>query len=184
MFEVWLRLLAETPAAVLWLLRASPGVEGALRRAAEAANIDSSRLIFADKLPRKAHLARLACADLMLDTRLYNGHTTTTDALLAGVPVVALEGRHFASRVSASILRAHGMEQLIADSLDTFHARALELARDGDRRTALRASLASARGTAPLFDPKRVAGGLERLYRSMWDRAAAGEPPAPIGPGA
>ncbi len=182
MFSVWIRLMAETPDAVLWLLRASPTTEAALRRAAEAGGVDATRLIFADKLPRDEHLARLACADLVLDTRLYNGHTTTTDALLAGVPVVALAGAHFPARVSASILKAHGLEDLIAADLDGFATLAGSLAGDDAARAAFRTRIAETRADAPLFNPDRIARDLERLYRAMWTRAAAGEPPAPIGP--
>ncbi|MEX2642009.1 MAG: tetratricopeptide repeat protein [Acetobacterales bacterium] len=181
MFDVWMRLLRETPGSVLWLLHGSVQTEANLRREAAAREVDPSRLLFAGKVARAEHLARTGCADLILDTRLYNGHTTTTDALVAGVPVVALKGRHFASRVSASVLQAHGLGQLVAESLDEFHALASRIAGDATERRRLRARIAETREGAPLFDPDRFARGIERLYAAMWERHAAGLPPAPLG---
>jgi predicted O-linked N-acetylglucosamine transferase (SPINDLY family) len=132
--------------------------------------------VFADLLPKSAHLRRLARADLALDTRIYNGHTTTSDALWAGLPVITLRGSHFASRVSASLLTAFGLPGLIADSLEAYCDLAIALAGDAARLAALRVDIARRRATAPLFDTARFARDLERAYGEMWRRHDAGEP--------
>ncbi len=111
---------------------------------------------------------RLKLADLVLDTRIYNGHTTTSDALWAGVPVITLKGSHFASRVSASILTAVGLPDLVTHSLEEYAALAGELSRDGDRLRRLREKLAENRLTEPLFDTPRFVRNLEAAYRQMW----------------
>jgi predicted O-linked N-acetylglucosamine transferase (SPINDLY family) len=117
----------------------------------------------------------LALADLALDTRIYNGHTTTSDALWAGLPVITLRGSHFASRVSASLLNAFGLPALIADTMDGYREMAISLARDMARLAALRIDIANRRATAPLFDTARFARDLERAYGEMWHRHRAGE---------
>ena len=111
-FGLWMRLLGEFPDCVLWLLAGEPRAATNLRRFAAEQGVAPERLIFAPKLDKTRHLGRLGLADLALDTRIYNGHTTTGDALLAGLPVVTMAGRHFASRVSASLLTTQGLEEL------------------------------------------------------------------------
>jgi predicted O-linked N-acetylglucosamine transferase (SPINDLY family) len=165
---------------VLWLFRGNPEAEANLRAAAEGHGVDPARLVFADWVPHDQHLARYRHADLALDTRIYNGHTTTSEALWAGVPVVAMTGRHFASRVSSSILAAAGVPELATDSPEAYEALALNLARDADARAALRARISDKNATAPLFDTRQFAGGLEAAYRAMWQRHAAGESPGDI----
>jgi len=177
MFDVWMRLLEAVPDAVLWLWRNNEDVATNLRREAQRRGIAPERLVFAGKLPRDEHLARLGLADLALDTRLYNGHTTTTDALAAGVPVVTLRGRHFASRVSASLLTAVGAPELIADSLEAYEVLALRLVRDRADLGELRQKLRRNRMTAPLFDTPRFVRNLERAYGQMIDIWCAGEEP-------
>jgi predicted O-linked N-acetylglucosamine transferase (SPINDLY family) len=116
----------------------------------------------------------------VLDTRIYNGHTSTSDALWAGVPVLTLKGSHFASRVSASILTAMGLPELITEDMIRFEDLAVQLAKDPERLKALRERIAVNRRTAPLFDTARFARNLERAYRIMWDLYRAGEAPRPI----
>jgi predicted O-linked N-acetylglucosamine transferase (SPINDLY family) len=128
MFDVWMRILQQVPEGVLWLLSTNKIAEENLRREAEARGIKSERLIFADRLPKDEHLARLRFADLTLDTRIYNGHTTTSDALWAGVPVITLQGSHFASRVSSSVLSAIGLPEVVTHSLEEYEALAVQLA--------------------------------------------------------
>jgi predicted O-linked N-acetylglucosamine transferase (SPINDLY family) len=125
------------------------------------------------------HHARLAAADIALDTWPCNGHTTTSDALLAGVPVVTLAGHTFASRVAASVLGAAGLGGCITHSPEAYTARVLALAADAGERARLREQLLSR--SAPLFDTPRLASDLEALYQRMWARAVAGEAPAPLG---
>ncbi|MGE0747906.1 MAG: tetratricopeptide repeat protein [Rhodospirillales bacterium] len=178
MFAAWMRILARCPGAALWLLGDPAGRLAAnLRRATAAHGIDPARLVFAPPAPLEAHLARLAAADLMLDARVYNGGTTTSQTLWAGVPVLTLAGNRFASRMSASILAAAGLPDLVTDSLDAFEARAVALAHDPAALAAVRARLAANRSATPLFDTARFTRGLERAFEAMWARHAAGLAP-------
>jgi predicted O-linked N-acetylglucosamine transferase (SPINDLY family) len=170
MFDLWTDLLREVPGSVLWLLGGQALVERNLRAEAASRGIAPERLIFAPHCPKPAHLARLSLADLALDTRIYNGHTTSSDVLWAGVPLLALRGHHFASRVSASLLHAMGLDELIADSLPAYRDLALSLARDSTGLTRLRKKLANARKTTPLFDTARFIRNLERAYEVMGAR--------------
>lgn len=178
MFDAWMRILRAVPEGRLWLMAAHPRAEANLRRAAQAAGVDPARLIFAAKKGKEENLARLRLADLALDTRVYGGHTTTVDALWAGVPVVTLRGGHFASRVSASILSAAGLEDLVTDSLEAYVDLAVGLARNPEVLRSTRERVAAAAGTQPFFDTPRLARNMEALFRRMWDRFLAGEPPA------
>jgi predicted O-linked N-acetylglucosamine transferase (SPINDLY family) len=180
LFGLWMDLLRALPGSALWLPASSPEILANLRREAGERSVDPGRLVFADRPPKELHLKRLALADLALDTRLYNGHTTTSDALWAGVPVVTLLGEHFASRVSASVLHAIGLPELIATSLEDYRAIALRYARDPALLGALRRKLAANRKTEPLFETARYVRALERGYRAMWRRHAAGAEPANI----
>ncbi len=137
-------------------------------------------LVFAGGLPKDRHLARLGLADLALDTRVCNGHTTTRDARWAGVPVITIEGGHFASRVSASILAAVGLPELVTGSVDAYAALAGELSRDPDRLRRLRERLAENRPSEPLFDTPRFVRNLERAYGRMWERFVEGGGPRRI----
>jgi protein O-GlcNAc transferase len=177
-FGLWMKLLGEFPDCVLWLLAGAPSATANLRRFAAEQGIAPERLIFAPKLDKTRHLGRLALADLALDTRIYNGHTTTGDALHAGLPVVTMAGRHFASRVSASLLTTQGLEELIARDLEDYHRLARVLILDPARRARLRAKVAAARTTRPLFDTRRFARNLEAAYRAIWSRHKAGLAPA------
>ena len=179
-FRAWMAILSAVPAAVLWLMRQNDLAVETLKREAAQAGIAPVRLVFSANVPKPAHLERLALADLALDTFLYNGHTTTSDCLWAGLPVVALRGRHFASRVSASLLGAIGLDALVADDVAGYERLAIALANDRARLADLRQRLSANRLTAPLFDTPRFARDLERAYRRMWDRAVAGLPPATI----
>ena len=180
MAETWMRILERVPGSVLWLTGDNSVAESNLRRFAESEGVDGGRLCFAPRLPLDAHLARLSLADLGLDTRIYNGHTTTSDLLWMGVPVVALRGDNFASRVAASILTAHELPELIADSLDDYRDLAIGLATDPARLQAMKSRVAENRTRAPLFDARRFVEGLERAYREMWTIYQAGDPPRAI----
>ncbi len=177
-FECWMRLLAAVPGSLLWLLDDS--ASETLRRAAAARGIDPARLVFSPKVDTDTHLARSGCADLVLDTMPYGAHTTASDALWAGVPIVTVLGPSFANRVAASLLTAIGMPELIAPSLDEYEALALALARDPARLAALKAKLAANRTTAPLFDAERFCRHIERAYETMMTIARAGEAPRPF----
>jgi len=181
-FAVWCRLLLAVPGSVLWLLRSNPEAETKLRQAAEVAGISSERLIFAPVLPLREHIARISEADLFLDTMPYNAHTTASDALWAGVPVVAWQGDSFQSRVSSSLLNAVGLPRLYARDAESYFAQALQIASDPGWRAGLVRQLHAARDKASLFDSKRFTRDLEGLYHAMWQRYQAAEPPAPIHP--
>jgi predicted O-linked N-acetylglucosamine transferase (SPINDLY family) len=162
---------------VLWLLEPSAAAVGALRQEAAARGIDPGRLIFAPKLPSDAHLARLTHADLGLDCFPYGSHTTASDMLWTGVPLVGLMGETFASRVSGSILTAAGLPELIAGSLADYHDLALRLARDAAARAALRAKIADGRKSSALFDTAQFTRHLEQALAAMSERHRAGLPP-------
>ncbi len=180
MFDAWMRILAALPGSVFWLHEGPPALMENLLRAAQARGVDRRRVVFAGRPEKSEHLRRLSLADLALDTRLYNGHTTTSDALWAGVPVVTLLGRHFASRVSASALRAIGLPELVADNLETYVDLAIRFGGDHAANLALREKLRHQRNSAPLFDSACFTRHLEDAYRRMWQRHEAGQPPAAI----
>ncbi len=179
-FRLWCDILAESPAAVLWLLADSPATGRNLRAAAAREGLAADRLILADPLPKPAHLARVGLADLFLDTLVYGAHTTASDALWAGVPVVTRLGDAFASRVGASVVRAHGLPELVVEDLGAYRRLAVALANDPQRLAALRARTRANRATMPLFDTARGVRHLERAYLAMWRRHAAGLPPDAI----
>jgi predicted O-linked N-acetylglucosamine transferase (SPINDLY family) len=176
-FDVWMKLLAAVEPSVLWLLEPSTAAIAALRHEAEASGIDPNRLIFAAKCSSREHLARLSHADLALDCFPYGSHTTASDMLWAGVPIVGLMGETFASRVSASILTAGGVPELITTSLVDYHALALRLARDAAALGALRAKIADGRKSSALFNTAQFARDLERALIAIFERNRAGLPP-------
>ncbi|MGY0794467.1 O-linked N-acetylglucosamine transferase, SPINDLY family protein [Azospirillum argentinense] len=178
LFGLWMRVLARVPGSVLWLQH--PGRDGAdnLRREAARRGVDPGRLVFAPHRPQTEHLARYRLADLFLDSFPYTGHTTVSDALWMGLPVVTRIGDTFASRVAAGLLNAAGLPETVTTSFDGYEALAVRLAGDPATLAAYRRRLAAARATAPLFDSPRFTRHLERAYRTMWDCHAAGLPPA------
>ena len=173
-FDVWMRLLHAVPASVLWLLHLSVAGRENLRREAEVRGIDPGRLVFASHVPRADHLARLTLADLALDTFVCSGHTTTSDALWAGVPVVTCPGETFPSRVSASLLRALDVPELVTDDPEAYEELALRLALDREELKTARQKVQAKRCTAPLFDTPRFVRDLERAYQEMWERREEG----------
>ncbi|MDO8607505.1 MAG: tetratricopeptide repeat protein [Phaeospirillum sp.] len=176
-FDVWMRLLAEASGSVLWLLRANDTVGERLKAEAARRGIAPDRLIFAERCDMPDHLARHDCADLFLDTLPYNAHTTASDALWAGLPVLTCLGETFAGRVAASLLSAVGLPELITSSPEEYEALALTLARDPLRLEGLRRRLQHERDTAPLFDSAGFTRDLEAAYTRMWERWRAGQPP-------
>lgn len=176
-FAIWMRLLGEVEGSVLWLLRSNPWAEANLRRAAAARGIDPDRLVFARNLPHAAHLGRLAHADLFLDTFNVNAHTTASDALWAGLPVLTRTGRQFAARVATSLVHAIGLPELAAADAEAYEAMALTLARDPHRLADLRRRLAENRLTAPLFRTADYARRLEAAFAEMHRRRLAGLTP-------
>jgi predicted O-linked N-acetylglucosamine transferase (SPINDLY family) len=152
LFQVWMRLLAQTPGGVLWLRAANDDTNANLRNAARAQGIDPSRLIFAQKVDISTHLARHALADLFLDTLPFNAHATACDALWAGLPVLSCRGESFCGRVGASLLHAAGLSQLVTDSIEAYEALALDLAHHPAKLASFKVALKHAREHAPLFN--------------------------------
>ncbi|MGH9811214.1 MAG: tetratricopeptide repeat protein, partial [Terriglobia bacterium] len=178
LFDVWMRLLKEVENGVLWLSEGPAAAAANLRREATERGVSPERLIFA---PRTAllqdHLARYRQADLFLDTLPYNAHTTASDALWAGLPLLTCRGTTFAGRVAASLLNAVGLPELITSSMQDYEAMALRLAREPALLAGLKDRLARNRDTCSLFDTARFARHIEAAYTTMWERAQRGEKP-------
>jgi predicted O-linked N-acetylglucosamine transferase (SPINDLY family) len=177
-FDLWMRLLREVEGSVLWLNHGNVWAQANLEKEAEARGVARDRLVFAKPIEDIAsHLARLALADLALDTLPFTGHSTSCDLLWAGVPIVTCAGNSFQARVTASLLGAAGLPELVVASLDDYHRLALDLARDRARLSSLRGKLARDRSERKLFDSARFCRHLEAVYRGMWERYRRGEPP-------
>jgi predicted O-linked N-acetylglucosamine transferase (SPINDLY family) len=179
-FDVWMRVLGRVEGSVLWLLEENSWVAGNLRKEAARRGIAPERLVFAKPLPQAEHLARQRLADLFLDTLPYNAHTTASDALWAGLPVLTRMGETFPSRVAASLLRAVGLPELVTTKEAEYEALAVDLARDKERYRALRQRLQENRLRAPLFDIGAFTGHLEAAYTAMYERYQAGLSPEHI----
>lgn len=180
-FSLWMRILRSVPESVLWILCQNEIARRNLRHYAGLAGVDGARLIFASSTGQEAHIARLQAASIGLDSYPYNGHTTTSDKLWAGLPVITLRGGHFASRVSESLLRAIGMEELVAETPDDYVALAVNLARAPSELQAVREKLLRNRFTLPLFDTERFTRHLEDAFTIMAERCRHGEAPDHIG---
>ena len=178
MFDIWMRLLKSVEGSVLWLPKSSEAAMRNLTREAAARGIAPERIVFAPfrKAPEQ-HLARLQFADLFLDTLPYNAHTTASDALWAGVPVLTCRGTSFAGRVAASLLTSLDLPGLITETLADYEAEALRLARDHEALAAIRRTLERQRQARPTFDDERFARHLEAAYRLMWERFQQGRAP-------
>jgi protein O-GlcNAc transferase len=178
MFDVWMRLLSQTENSVLWLLEDNAAATANLRREAESRGIAASRIVFAPHVPPDEHLARQRLADVFLDTLPYNAHTTASDALWMGLPVITCMGTAFPGRVAASILLAAGLPELVTQSLAQYEALALRFARDPQALTAMRAKIAGLKGHCALFDTARFTRHLEAAYEEMMARHRRAERPA------
>ncbi len=179
-FDIWLRLLGQTPHAVLWLLGDSDAAVASLKQAAQAQGIDAGRLIFAPRTNNTDYLARYQLADLFLDTLPYNAHTTASDALWIGVPVLTCLGQTFAGRVAASLLSAVELPEMITRDAASYEKLALELTRQPERLQNMARHLREKRLSLPLFDTPRFARNIEAAYQAMAQRHRAGLPPAPM----
>jgi predicted O-linked N-acetylglucosamine transferase (SPINDLY family) len=179
-FDIWMRILAQVEGSVLWLLEHNPQASENLRSHAQRRGIAPHRLVFAKPLPLDEHLARHTLADLFLDTLPYNAHTTASDALWTGLPVLTRMGETFAGRVAASLLRAVHLPELITATGAQFEALAVELAHNPERLQTLRHRLERNRPTAPLFDSQAFTHHLEAAYTAILERHDAGLPPGHI----
>jgi predicted O-linked N-acetylglucosamine transferase (SPINDLY family) len=177
MFDIWMRLLKETPRSVLWLLATNEPAENNLRKEAMARGVDTGRLVFAPRVSSATHLERHRHADLFLDTLPCNAHTTASDALWGGLPVLTCRGNTFAGRVAGSLLSAIGMAELVTASLEDYEQMALALIRAPDRLRAMRRKIERKRDVNSLFDLPKLTQSIERAYQRMWQRWLAGEEP-------
>jgi len=177
MFDIWMRLLREVEGSVLWLLQDNATAAANLRREAQARGIAPERLVFAARTTPAEHLARQRLGDLFLDTSPYTAHTTCSDALWVGLPVVTYLGPTFASRVAASLLHAVGLPELVTARPDEYEALALHMARDADALGAVKAKLARNRYTHALFDTARFTRSLEKAFTRMAEQHQSALPP-------
>jgi protein O-GlcNAc transferase len=171
----WMRILKAVPGSVLWLLESRPPFADNLRREAEKRGVDGNRILFAPDRAPADHLARLALADLFLDSLPYNAHTTASDALWAGVPLLTLRGKAFAGRVAASLLTAAGLQELITETPESYEALAVKLATDAAALKMVRDKLQKNRTTCDLFNTEKSTRAIEAAYSQMWQRWLAGE---------
>jgi len=176
-FDAWMRILKRVEASVLWLIEDSPTAAANLRKEAGKRGVRAERLIFAQRMALPEHLARHRSAHLFLDTLPYNAHTTASDALWAGLPVLTCAGQAFASRVAASLLNAIGLPELVTYDLVDYEALAVELATNPPKLAQVRHKLQANRLTMPLFDSPRLARHLEAAYAEMHEKHLAGLPP-------
>jgi predicted O-linked N-acetylglucosamine transferase (SPINDLY family) len=172
-----MRLLKGVEESVLWLLEDNAAATRNLQREAAARGVDPARLVLAPRAPLPEHLARHTLADLFLDTLPYNAHTTASDALWMGVPIVTCKGNTFAGRVAASVLHAAGLLELATESLEDYETLALRLARDPAALANIKTKLVARRGTTPLFDVVRFTRHLEAAYVTMHERRLRGLAP-------
>jgi predicted O-linked N-acetylglucosamine transferase (SPINDLY family) len=177
-FDVWMRLLGQVPGSVLWLLEDNADATRNLVQEADRRGVAADRLVFAPRFGLPEHLARHRQAGLFLDTFPYNAHTTASDALWAGLPLVTCSGETFASRVAGSLLHAAGVPELATDNFVDYEALALKLAMEPDTLAAVRAKLARRRDACPLFDTGLFCRHLEAAYAAMHERHRRDEPPA------
>jgi predicted O-linked N-acetylglucosamine transferase (SPINDLY family) len=176
-FDCWMRILNRVEASVLWLLEDTAAAVANLRREAASRGVDPNRLVFAGRMPLPEHLARHRCADLFLDTLPYNAHTTASDALWAGLPLLTCRGETFAGRVAASLLRNVQLPELITTALHDYERLAIELATVPEKLAAIKQKLAANRLTTPLFDTGLFTGHIEAAYAAMCGRYRAGLAP-------
>jgi protein O-GlcNAc transferase len=177
MYDIWMRLLHAVPGSVLWLLEDNAAAGRNLRREAGLRGISAERIVFAPRVSPEGHLARHRLADLFLDTLPYNAHTTCSDALWAGLPVLTCMGATFPARVAASLLHAVGLPELVTHSLDEYFGAALALASSPVRLESLRTRLAHNRAIYPLFATRRFCRHVEQAYATMWQRHQEGLAP-------
>jgi predicted O-linked N-acetylglucosamine transferase (SPINDLY family) len=179
-FDCWMRVLRQVDGSTLWLLGENAAAVDNLRKEAASRNVDPSRLVFAPRVVPADHLARHKCADLFLDTLPYNAHTTASDALWSGLPLVTQTGQAFAGRVATSQLTAIGLSELVTSTQDAYEALAVELATSPGKLRAIKDKLDRNRLAMPLFDTQRYTRHIETAYAEMYRRHRAGLPPEHI----
>jgi len=178
-FERWMRILSAVPASVLWLLDSSPETMDRLRAHAASRGVAAERLIFGSRMSTPNHVARYRIADLFLDTTPYGAHTTASDALWAGLPILTFMGRSFPARVCGSLVHAAGLHELVMDSAEAYEREAIRIGLNADLRHNLKQKLRMMRARCTLFDTPRLVRHLEQLYSQMWQEYCHGALPVP-----
>jgi predicted O-linked N-acetylglucosamine transferase (SPINDLY family) len=178
-WERWMSILKQVPGSVLWLLQGAEESNARLRALAAQHGVAPERIVFAQKLRNPDHLARYQHADLFLDTTPYGAHTTASDAMWMGIPVLTLEGRGFASRVCGSLVSAAGMPDMICPDSESYVARAVELGKDRQALAALKKRMRDNRDSCVLFDTTLLARSMEKLFEEMWADLESGNLPRP-----
>ena len=179
-FDIWMRLLHKVPGSVLWLLQSNQWAMDNLRREADKRGIDTNRIVFAQRLPLEEHLSRHRLADLFLDTFIVNAHTTASDALWAGLPLITTPGDGFVARVAASLLNAVGLPELITGSQEEYEQLALDLATNPQKLTSIKTKLETNLPTSSLFDTELFAIHMADAYQQAYQRYFDGKSPATI----
>jgi hypothetical protein len=168
-FNLWMKILKKVNGSTLWLLEEDTVANNNLKKEAIDKGVSSDRIIFSKKIDMKEHLSRIAIADLFLDTFPYNAHTTASDSLWAGVPILTYQGQSFQSRVAASLLNAIDAKELIVNSLTEYESLAVELALNPSKLKAIKEKIQKNRLTKPLFNTFLYAGHLEKAYKKMYE---------------
>ena len=179
-FDIWMRLLSKINGSVLWLLKANVSSEINLKNEAKKRGIEPERIIFAHKLEIKEHLARQKLADLFLDTFTFNAHTTASDALWVGLPVLTKAGKGFAARVASSLLTALEIPELITTSENEYEAQALSLATNPEKLASIKKRIVDNRTLTPLYDTEIYIKDLEKAYSYAYERYSSGLQPAEL----
>jgi predicted O-linked N-acetylglucosamine transferase (SPINDLY family) len=179
MWARFMDILSRVPNGVLWLLDGGDRINEKLRQEAIRHGVTPDRIVFAPKIINAEHLSRYPLADLFLDTSPCGAHTTASDALWMGVPVLTVAGRGFASRVCGSLAHAAGMGDLVCSTFEEYVDKAVELGNDKRRRTAYREQLAANRATCDLFDTDKLITHLDNLLEGMWNDFVADRIPVP-----
>jgi predicted O-linked N-acetylglucosamine transferase (SPINDLY family) len=179
-FRIWVSILRSVDGSVLWLLADDLETKKNVIKAAESLGLDCNRLVFAPFIQHSDHLARLRLADLFLDTFPYNAHTTASDALRAGLPVLTIRGRSFASRVAASLLEAVGLSELIKQNLEDYRSDAIALAKDSEKLNQVREQIMMTVRRSSLFDTKAFTCHFENALTRMWTLYLEGSGPRHI----
>jgi protein O-GlcNAc transferase len=175
-FEAWMNILKAVSESVLWITNEGTEFMKNIRKAATYNGVDPDRILLKQKLPHEKHMQRLARVDLALDTWIVNGAATTSDALWAGVPVIALKGKHFASRMSSSILNAIGMTSLITSTIEDYVSLAVEIGHSMVMARSLREEILGKRLLEPLFDTTRFVRNFEEALLKLWNCQKTGKP--------
>ena len=178
--KLWSEILKEIPKSILWLLSNNENFKKNIKFEFEKKNVNPQRIIFSEKAPIHEHLNRIKHADLFLDTFPYNAHTTCSDSIWAGVPLLTIEGQSFQSRVAASLLKTSGLDELIAKNEDDYIKKAVYIAKNEDYLNSLKNKLKNSRDTNPLFDTKTFTKNIEKAFSVVLDRYIKNEEPTDI----